>query len=85
MDTIPRRGDGTAVQSPLVWAHVGPCRARRGELSHPPFMMVTMTQLLLINEQPGEWRLDERTKEAGRKGLAKARAALQDAMRRAAA
>ena len=32
-----------------------------------------------------EWRLDDQTKEIGRKGLADARAALQEAMRRAAA
>lgn len=32
-----------------------------------------------------EWRLDERTREVGRQGLAAARAALQDATRRAEA
>ena len=44
-----------------------------------------MTQLLLIDDRPDEWRLDERTRETGRKGLADARAALQNALRRAAA
>jgi hypothetical protein len=46
---------------------------------------MTTTQLRLINDQPEDWRLDDHTKEIGRKGLADARAALQDAMRRAAA
>gem|GEM_PF-4277515 len=31
------------------------------------------------------WRLDERTREVGRRGLESARAALEDALRRAAA
>ena len=43
------------------------------------------TQLTLIDDRSNDWRLDERTKEIGRKGLADARAALQEAMRRAAA
>jgi hypothetical protein len=44
-----------------------------------------MTQLLLIDDRPDDWLPDERTREAGRKGLADARAALQEALRRAAA
>lgn len=36
-------------------------------------------------DEPGAWRLDERTREVGRRGLAEARAALADAARRAAA
>ena len=43
------------------------------------------TQLTLIDNGRDGWRLDERTKEIGRKGLVEARAALQEAMRRAAA
>jgi hypothetical protein len=46
---------------------------------------MTTTQLVLIEDRADDWRLDDRTKEVGRKGLADARAALQDAMRRAAA
>jgi hypothetical protein len=43
------------------------------------------TQLRLIEDRPAEWRLDEQTREIGRQGLAEARAALQQAARRAAA
>lgn len=36
-----------------------------------------MKQQLTLLEEPPEWRIDERTKEIGRRGLAQARAALQ--------
>jgi hypothetical protein len=42
-------------------------------------------QLELVEPQASDWRLDERTKELGRKGLAEARRALQEAAKRAAA
>jgi hypothetical protein len=43
-------------------------------------MMVHMTtQLRLIEPTDADWRLDERTKAIGRKGLAQARAALRAA------
>jgi hypothetical protein len=43
-------------------------------------------QLTLITEPKGDdWRLDERTREVGRRGVEAARRALQDAVRRAAA
>jgi hypothetical protein len=43
-------------------------------------------QLVLIEDREKDWRLDERTREAGRKGVAEARKALAEAMvRRAAA
>ena len=42
-------------------------------------------QLELVEPQAADWRLDERTRELGRKGLAEARRALQEAARRAAA
>lgn len=35
-------------------------------------------QLVLIDSNPRTWRLDERTKEIGRRGLAEARKALQE-------
>lgn len=41
-------------------------------------------QLVLIEVRP-QWRLDEATKERGRRGVAMARAALAEASRRAAA
>lgn len=41
-------------------------------------------QLTLIDQNPGlDWRLDDRTRQLGRQGVAAARAALQDAARRA--
>ena len=41
------------------------------------------TQLVLIDESR-EWRLDDKTREVGRKGLAEARAALQRAVQQKA-
>ena len=43
------------------------------------------TQLALIDSKGSDWRLDERTKELGRRGVAAARAALEEAARAAAA
>ena len=55
-------------------------------LSHPLFILGDMTrQLVLIEHEKSDWRLDERTRELGRKGLAEAREALREATRRAAA
>jgi hypothetical protein len=55
-------------------------------LSHPSVIITTMnTQLLLIDDRSPDWRLDDKTREAGRKGLAEARAALQKAVQRVAA
>jgi hypothetical protein len=42
-------------------------------------------QLMLLDHHSADWRLDQQTKEAGRKGLAEARRALQEAAKRAAA
>jgi hypothetical protein len=36
-------------------------------------------QLTLLNDREADWKLDERTREVGRIGIAKARAALQHA------
>ena len=36
-----------------------------------------MKQQLTLLEAPPDWRIDERTKEIGRRGLVQARAALQ--------
>ena len=41
-------------------------------------------QLPLIEEAQRDWRLDEHTKQAGRRGIAEARAALTAAQRDAA-
>ena len=42
-------------------------------------------QLVLIEATDVDWRLDEHTKEVGRRGIAEARKALAEAARRAAA
>ena len=42
-------------------------------------------QLVLIEGPEPEWRLDERTREAGRRGVEQAREALREASRRRAA
>ena len=55
-------------------------------MSHPSCIMGDMNaQLRLIEDKESQWRLDDTTREAGRKGLAQARVALQQAARRAAA
>jgi hypothetical protein len=43
------------------------------------------TQLPLLIEDRDEWRLDERTREAGRRGVAEARRVLAEALKRSAA
>ena len=46
-------------------------------LSHPPFIVSDMeNQLPLIDSGPRSWKLDRRTREIGRRGVAQARAAL---------
>ena len=40
---------------------------------------------LITEERPSDWRLDEHTKEVGRKGLADARKVLAEARKRVAA
>jgi hypothetical protein len=42
-------------------------------------------QLVLLEDTESDWRLDERTRQLGREGVAAARAALRDARRRQAA
>ncbi|HWC39558.1 MAG TPA: hypothetical protein VG476_13560 [Acidimicrobiales bacterium] len=42
-------------------------------------------QLVLIEDNESDWRLDERTRQLGRQGVAAARIALQEAARRTAA
>jgi hypothetical protein len=42
-------------------------------------------QLTLIETPASTWKLDERTREAGKKGVAEARKALAEAAKRAAA
>lgn len=42
-------------------------------------------QLILLEDDPAGWRLDEETRERGRRGVALARAALEAAARRSAA
>jgi hypothetical protein len=42
-------------------------------------------QLVLLDPKNIDWRLDERTREAGRRGIAEARQALKEASKRNAA
>ncbi|HMC03964.1 MAG TPA: hypothetical protein VKJ83_00655 [Actinomycetota bacterium] len=42
-------------------------------------------QLVLIEDNESDWRLDERTRQLGRNGVAAARLALREALRRTAA
>jgi hypothetical protein len=42
-------------------------------------------QLVLIEGHRADWRLDDQTKELGRKGVADARRQLQEAVKRTAA
>ena len=54
-------------------------------LSHPPAILVNMNdQLVLLENDDRQWRLDERTREIGLRGVAQAREALRQADRRAA-
>ncbi len=70
-----------------------PIVARRARapasLSHPPVIVIPMendtTQLTLLETGSAVWRLDERTRETGRKGVAEARRALAVVDRRPAA
>lgn len=41
-------------------------------------------QLVLIERSAGDWRIDEHTREIGRAGVAEARKALAEAIRRSA-
>jgi hypothetical protein len=63
--------------------------AEKASLSHPPVIVVDMendtAQLTLIDTASGAWRLDERTRETGRQGVAAARRALAVAARQTAA
>ena len=64
----------------------GPRSARLTKLLHLPSYCSHERQLTLITEErQSDWRLDEHTKEVGRKGLADARQALADARKRVAA
>jgi hypothetical protein len=42
-------------------------------------------QLVLLEDTESDWRLDERTRQLGRQGVAAARVALREALRREAA
>ena len=53
-----------SASSPAASAHPLPPKF----LSHPAVIMRTMTmQLVLIDDSKADWRLDEKTKEAGQK------------------
>ncbi len=56
-------------------------------LSHPPEMIPSMTRQLelLLDSSDDDWRLDEHTREAGRRGVAEARRVLAEVIKRSAA
>lgn len=57
-----------------------------GALSHPLRILRDMArQLALIEVKDRDWKLDDRTREVGRKGIAAAREALRQASARTAA
>lgn len=57
-----------------------------GALSHPLCILRDMArQLALIEVKDKDWKLDDRTREVGRKGVAAAREALRQASTRTAA
>lgn len=61
-------------------------RPPRDALSHPPLILGGMErQLILLDDDRADWRLDEATRERGRQGVALARAALRSASRPVAA
>jgi hypothetical protein len=66
-----------------------PAGPEKALLSHPPVIVVLMendtAQLTLIDTGSGAWRLDDRTRETGRQGVAAARRALAVAARQPAA
>ena len=55
--------------------------------SHPPEMIRPMTRQLelLLEPEDDDWRLDEHTREAGRRGVAEARRVLAEVTKRSAA
>lgn len=55
--------------------------------SHPPEMIRHMTRQLelLLEPEDDDWRLDEHTREAGRRGVAEARRVLAEVTKRSAA
>jgi hypothetical protein len=60
----------------------------RRKLSHPSEMIPSMTRqlaLLLESSDVDDWRLDEHTREAGRRGVAEARRVLAEVIKRSAA
>jgi len=70
-----------------AWRRVGPRPGSRTrpKLSHPPEMMEPMATQLNLLRQEDDWRLDECTREAGRRGVAEARRILDETMKRSAA
>jgi hypothetical protein len=56
-----------------------PHRRRNRDLYQPPLPLPTPAPT--VAPRPGDWRLDEKTRRAGRQGVAAARAALAGAVR----
>lgn len=54
-------------------------------MSHPAVILMDMGRQLVLLDETQPWQLDDACKERGRRGLAAARAALDQAVRRVAA
>jgi hypothetical protein len=61
--------------------------SRPTRLSHPHAMITSMARQLALHLETSDddWRLDEHTREAGRRGVAEARRVLAEVMKRSAA
>ena len=61
--------------------------SRPARPSHPPAMITSMARQLALHLETSDddWRLDEHTREAGRRGVAEARRILAEVMKRSAA
>jgi hypothetical protein len=77
-------------QLPRVNASAAPgatVRSRPARPSHPHAMITSMARQLALHLETSDddWRLDEHTREAGRRGVAEARRVLAEVIKRSAA
>ena len=62
-------------------------RSRPARPSHPHAMITSMARQLALHLETSDddWRLDEHTRESGRRGVAEARRVLEEIIKRSAA
>src|SRR3546814_6117597 len=71
----------------LTWGFVLVRRLSRPPteaLSHPLRLLMYMARQLTLLDTPPSWRLDDHTREVGRRGVAEARSSLREAIARGA-